>query len=124
MTDSLINVAGDSAGGALSLSLGDFASTAMLDIGYILTARFLGPESYGLYSLCLAAPTILASLIGLGLDSSALRFSAKYKAEKKYSRTLSTLNLVLTFQVNCRDARLVRLFLLFRFACHTASEQT
>ncbi|MEM3549521.1 MAG: oligosaccharide flippase family protein [Candidatus Bathyarchaeia archaeon] len=99
MSDSLINVAGNSARSALSLFLGDFTSTAMLTIGYILITRLLGPEGYGLHSLSLVAPTILASLIGLGLDSSTLRFSAKYKAEKKYGRVLSTLNLVLTFKL-------------------------
>ncbi|MEM3550704.1 MAG: oligosaccharide flippase family protein [Candidatus Bathyarchaeia archaeon] len=82
MSDSLMNVAGDSARGALLLFLGDFASTAILAIGYILIARFLGPEGYGLYTLSLVPQMILTSLISVGLDSATIRFAAKYRAEK------------------------------------------
>jgi len=60
----------------------------MLAIGYIFVARLLRPEGYGLYALSLVAPTALVSLINLGLDSTAIRFTAKYRAEKKIRRSL------------------------------------
>lgn len=68
-------------------------------LGSILAARFLGSEAYGLYSLSLVAPMLLASIIGLGLDSAAIRFPAKYRAEERYGHILVMMRSALTFRL-------------------------
>ncbi|MEM2261641.1 MAG: oligosaccharide flippase family protein, partial [Ignisphaera sp.] len=70
----LFNIAEESIRGVLALFTGDVLSTIILAIGSILMARFLGPEGYGLYSLSLVIPTIMLSLIALGIDHAVIRF--------------------------------------------------
>ena len=65
MCGELVDVAEQSVRGSLILFLGDAASTIILAVGSILIARFLGPEYYGIYSITLAVPAIIISLIGL-----------------------------------------------------------
>ncbi len=81
MPDEITQIARDSARGGFSLFLGDASSTAILAVGSILIARFLGPAGYGLYSLALVVPALLVSLISLGIDEALVRFPAKFKAE-------------------------------------------
>jgi O-antigen/teichoic acid export membrane protein len=46
----------------------------------VLVARALGPEGFGIYSLALISATLLAQLPGPGVDMSAVRVSARYRA--------------------------------------------
>jgi O-antigen/teichoic acid export membrane protein len=81
MSGDLAEVADKSVRGSLLLFLGEAGSTVILAVGFILVARFLGPEYYGVYSISFAVPAIIISLIGLGLDESIVRFSAKLRSE-------------------------------------------
>lgn len=77
----IVEFAERSAKDSFTLFIGDFSSAALLAVSSIIIARLLGPEGYGIYSISFAAPALIISLIGLGLDSAAIRFPAKYIAE-------------------------------------------
>jgi len=83
MSNKLTEIAEDSARGGFFLFTGNAFQLIILAIGSIIIARLLGPEDYGLYSLSLVVPLILAGLIDLGVSSALTRFSAKLKAEDK-----------------------------------------
>jgi O-antigen/teichoic acid export membrane protein len=95
----LVEVAGQSVRGSFLLFLGDALSTVVLAVGSILLARFLGPEYYGTYSITLAIPAILISLIGLGLDSAVIRFSARFRSESRAELLLSLIRSVTAFRL-------------------------
>ncbi|MFQ6081226.1 MAG: flippase [Candidatus Bathyarchaeia archaeon] len=83
MSDKLVEIAEDSARGGFFLFTGNASQLIVLAIGSIIVARLLGPENYGLLSLSLVIPSILAGLIDLGVNSSLTRFSARLRAEGK-----------------------------------------
>lgn len=99
MSSELADVANQSVRGSFTLFIGDALSTVMLAVGSILIARFLGPEGYGIYSLTIAAPAILISLIGLGIDSAIIRFAAKSRAENEPGQAFSLLKTALSFRL-------------------------
>ncbi|MBO3798466.1 MAG: flippase [Candidatus Brockarchaeota archaeon] len=99
MSDTLAEAAEYSARGGFTLFLGEFSSTTVLAVASILVARLLGSENYGLYSLSLVAPSLLASLIGLGLDSAAVMFTSKYSAEEKHGHVASFLKTSIVFRL-------------------------
>ncbi len=122
MTGGLVEVAGDSARGGFWLFLGEFASTAFLAVGSILVARLLGPSDYGVYSLALVVPSILASMIGLGIDQAVVRFPAKYKAENKLTHIIRILKAALAFKLLMGMGASIICFLLADFwATHLLS---
>jgi O-antigen/teichoic acid export membrane protein len=99
MSGDLAEVADKSVRGSLLLFLGEAGSTVILAVGSILVARFLGPEYYGVYSISLAVPAIIISLIGLGLDETIVRFSAKLRSENRTSQLLSFMKSAITFRL-------------------------
>lgn len=94
----IMDLAGSSARDSFVLFVGDFLSAAMLAISSILIARFLGPENYGVYSLSFVTLALVISFAGLGLDSAAIRFTAKYIAEGRRWHTTRFLKVVLAFR--------------------------
>jgi len=95
----LVDVASQSVRGGFLLFFGDALSTVILAVGSILLARFLGPEYYGIYSITLAVPAILISLIGLGLDYAVTRFSARFRSENRPEQLLSLIRSVTAFRM-------------------------
>jgi len=83
LSHKLVEIAEDSARGGFFLFTGNAISLLILAIGSIIVARLLGPENYGLFSLSLVVPSILASLIDLGVNPALTRFSAKLRTEGK-----------------------------------------
>ncbi len=96
MSSLLKEIAGQSFRGGFTLFLGDSISTILLAVGSILVARFLSPEGYGLYSLVIVAPSILSSLIALGMDSAVINFIAKYNSKGKFKQSTSFIKVALT----------------------------
>ncbi|MBC7129897.1 oligosaccharide flippase family protein, partial [Candidatus Bathyarchaeota archaeon] len=115
MSSELTEIASDSARGGFWLFLGEFISTAFLAIASILIARLLGPTDYGIYSLALVAPSLLASIIGLGIDQAAVRFPAKYKAENKPTHITQILKVALTLRLLTGTGASIICFLLADF---------
>ena len=59
---------------------------ALSFFSFILLARWLGVEQYGVYAFYLSLSTLLALAAGVGLPISTVRFSAQYREQKDYSR--------------------------------------
>ena len=59
MADEFVGVIGDSARSGSLLAFGMTLSTVILAIGSIITARLLGPELYGQFTLVLVGPQLL-----------------------------------------------------------------
>jgi O-antigen/teichoic acid export membrane protein len=83
MSDNLKTIAQDGFVGGFYLFVGNILSTLIWGVGTIIIARVLGPEEYGLYSLALVVPSILAHLVDLGINRTLTRFSAKFRVEGK-----------------------------------------
>ncbi len=83
MSNKLVEIAEDSARGGFFLFTGNALSLLILAIGSIIVARLLGPDDYGLFSLSLVVPSILAGVMDLGVNPALTRFSAKLRAEGK-----------------------------------------
>ena len=65
----------------------------------MIIARLLGPEDYGIYSLALVLPTILAGLINFGMTSAITHFSAKLIAEGKKQNISKLIETSLLFEL-------------------------
>lgn len=46
---------------------------------YIVVARFLGPESFGILAVAIASITVISDIADLGVDTTLLRFVSKYR---------------------------------------------
>jgi O-antigen/teichoic acid export membrane protein len=73
-------------------------------IFYILAARFLGPESFGLLSVSIAVLTLIADIGDLGTDTGLVNFVAKYSKSdpekvKKYLKLGLEIKLLVSFLV-------------------------
>lgn len=63
---------------------GTVANGALAAVFYILVARFLGPASFGLMSVAIAAMTLVADIGDFGTDTGLINFIPKYlKKDKK-----------------------------------------
>ncbi|MCJ7636472.1 MAG: oligosaccharide flippase family protein, partial [Nitrososphaeraceae archaeon] len=91
MSNKLVDIVEDSARGGFFLFTGNIISFIILSIGSIVVARLLGPDNYGIFSLCLVVPTILVGLIDLGISSALTRFSAKFRIEGRPDLALGLL---------------------------------
>jgi len=91
MSDKIVEMAEDSARGGFFLFTGNALSLITLAIGSIIVARLLGPGNYGLLTLSLVVPSILAGFIDFGISSALTRFSAKLRAEGKSNLAASIL---------------------------------
>jgi O-antigen/teichoic acid export membrane protein len=52
----------------------------------VLLARWLGSQEFGVYAYVLVIVTLLALALSFGFNSSALRFVASYRAQRKFRR--------------------------------------
>lgn len=68
----------EAASTAILLAGGSFLSVLVAGFGSLVLARILGPEGYGAYSLVLAVPTFLLSLVDLGMSAAMIRYLSKY----------------------------------------------
>lgn len=99
MSDKLVEIAEDSARGGFFLFTGNASQLIILAIGSVLVARLLGPENYGLFSLSLVVPLLLANFIDFGVNSALTRFSAKLRAEGKTQQAAGMLKSGLLFKI-------------------------
>jgi len=70
-----------SARGGFNLLWGLIASTVISAVGTIAITYILGAEKYGLYSIALIAPTLIATFRDWGVNSAMVKYSAQYNAE-------------------------------------------
>jgi len=99
MPEELVEVAEDSARGGFFLFVGNALSAIALAIASIAIARLLGPESYGLYNVCLAAPAFFLLFTGFGVDPAVTRYSAKLRSEGRTREAASMLKSSILFKL-------------------------
>lgn len=69
---------------------GTITNGALSAVFYILSARILGPASFGLFTIAIATLTLIADIGDLGTDTGLVRFIGKYtkKSKQKVARFL------------------------------------
>jgi len=82
MNRSVEEVGREVASGSLFLSAGDFVANCVAAVGSIFIARLLGPSDYGLVSVALIFPIMLAGLTDLGISEALIRFTASERRER------------------------------------------
>lgn len=88
-----------SAKGGFHLFWGIVVSTIVSAVGVIVLARVLHPQDYGLYTIALAAPSLIGIFRDWGMNSAMIRYTAQYSAEGKPWRVRSILLAGLVFEV-------------------------
>lgn len=89
----------DSARSGFFLVSGNLLSTGIMAIATILIGRFLGPELYGEYTLCLVVPTLLLLFADLGIYSGITRFAASLRSRGETSQIAKIVSHGLLFQI-------------------------
>ncbi len=65
---------------------------------YIVMARFLGPEKYGVFSIAILSLTLISDIGNVGVDTGIIRFVGEY-ATKDFKKALSFLKLAFETKV-------------------------
>ena len=84
-----LNMAKVSARGGFNLFWGLITSSLISAVGVIIVARLLSPSEYGLVTIALMAPAIIALFRGWGVNSAIIKYVAQYRSEDKTSRVKS-----------------------------------
>lgn len=97
MTDELAEIVEGSTRGGLFIFLGTIVSTAILAITSIITARFLGPEFYGQYSLSVFLSQFLFLFSDFGMNQGLIKFATdlRMKGDLKTLRKIVQFSLLL-----------------------------
>ena len=88
-----------SAKGSFNLLWGLIISTLISSVGIIFIARLLGPDQYGLYTIVLTAPSLIAIFRDWGVNSAMTHFAAQYQAENRSSELRSIFVSGLIFEI-------------------------
>jgi O-antigen/teichoic acid export membrane protein len=99
LADKAAEIAKVSARGGFSLFWGIVVSTVVSAVGLIVLARVMPPEDYGLYTIALAAPSLIGTFRDWGMNSAVTKYTAQYGAERKLVAMRSILLAGLVFEV-------------------------
>ena len=69
--------------GGFNVMWGLVISTVISSVGSIIFANLLGQTNYGLYTIALAAPSLISVFRDWGISSAMIRYTAQYRAEDK-----------------------------------------
>jgi O-antigen/teichoic acid export membrane protein len=72
-----------SAKGGFNLMWGLVASTLISFVGILVITYILGAQNYGLYSIAIVVPTLIATFRDCGVNSAMVKYSAQYNVENK-----------------------------------------
>ena len=108
-----------SAKGGFHLFWGLVASTVISAIGVIVIARVLSPSEYGIYTIALTAPNLIATFRDWGINSAMIKYTAQYNAENNSARVRSILVAGLIFETLLGLALSILSFLLSGFLAAT-----
>jgi O-antigen/teichoic acid export membrane protein len=92
MADDLVRVVGDSARSGSLLAFGMTIATSILVLGSIFTARLLGPELYGQYTLVLVGPQLLFLFTDLGINQGIIKISTNLRCKGENDRACRIVN--------------------------------
>jgi O-antigen/teichoic acid export membrane protein len=99
LADKATEIAKVSAKGGFHLFWGLVVSAVVLAVAVIVLARVLQPQNYGLYTIALAAPGLIATFRDWGMNLAVTKYVAQYSAEEKPGRVRSILFAGLFFEV-------------------------
>jgi O-antigen/teichoic acid export membrane protein len=99
LADKAAEIAKVSARGGFSLFWGIVVSAVVSAVGLIVLARVMPPEDYGLYTIALAAPSLIGTFRDWGMNSAVTKYTAQYGAERKLAAMRSILLAGLVFEV-------------------------
>ena len=88
-----------SAKGGFHLLWGLVISTVISSVGTIFIARLLGSDLYGLYTVVLTAPTLIATFRDWGVNSAMIRCTAQYRAEGRTDEIRSIMVSGIIFEI-------------------------
>ncbi len=77
------NMAKVTASGSFHMLWGLVTSTVILAVGSIIIASLLGESNYGLYTIAITAPGLIATFRDWGVNSAIVKYTAQYNAEDK-----------------------------------------
>ena len=75
--------------GGLFLFTGGTVATVVSAFASIVITRFLGPDGYGLYSVCLIVPGLFLLFADFGVNSALVKYLAQFRVEEEKSRVAS-----------------------------------
>jgi O-antigen/teichoic acid export membrane protein len=88
-----------SAKGGFHLLWGLVLSTIISAVGTIVIARLLGPDNMGLYTIALAAPTLISTFRDWGVTTAMIKYSAEYNSARDFAKVRSVFVSGLAFEV-------------------------
>jgi O-antigen/teichoic acid export membrane protein len=83
------DIAKTSTKGSFHYLWGLVLSTVISAVGTIFIARLLGSDQYGLYTIVLAAPSLIVTFRDWGINSAMIKFTAQYRAEERIAEIRS-----------------------------------
>ncbi|MCW4045389.1 MAG: oligosaccharide flippase family protein [Candidatus Bathyarchaeota archaeon] len=104
-----------SAKGGFHLLWGLVASTVISSIGTIFIGNLLGDTRYGLYTIAMVAPNLIATFRDWGMNTAMIKYSAQYNAENKCDKIRSIFAAGIIFEVALGLLLTVVAFLLSGF---------
>jgi O-antigen/teichoic acid export membrane protein len=107
------DIAKTSTKGSFHYLWGLVLSTVISAVGTIFIARLLGSDQYGLYTIVLAAPSLIVTFRDWGINSAMIKFTAQYRAEERIAEIRSIFLTGVLFEVTLG---LVLSLLSFAFA--------
>ncbi|MCL2476423.1 oligosaccharide flippase family protein [Candidatus Bathycorpusculum sp.] len=88
-----------SAKGGFHMLWGLVISTVISSVGTIIIGRLLGADNWGLYTIAIAAPTMIATFRDWGVNTAMVRYTAQYNSENQVSKIRSVFVAGLIFEL-------------------------
>ncbi|HEX9861863.1 MAG TPA: flippase [Candidatus Bathyarchaeia archaeon] len=88
-----------SAKGGFHLLWGLVASTVISSVGTIFIGNILGDSQYGLYTIALAAPNLIATFRDWGIITAMIKYTAQYNVEDKRDKIRSVFAASIVFEI-------------------------
>ena len=88
-----------SAKGGFHLLWGLVASTVISSVGTIFIGNILGEYKYGLYTIALLAPNLIATFRDWGIPTAMIKYTAQYSAEEKREKIRSIFAASIVFEI-------------------------
>jgi O-antigen/teichoic acid export membrane protein len=85
--------------GSFHYMWGLIVSTVILSVGTIYLASLLSPDEMGLYTLALAAPTLISLFRDWGVNSALVKYTAQYHSQGQLVHAKKILSTSLVFEV-------------------------
>jgi O-antigen/teichoic acid export membrane protein len=88
-----------SAKGGFHMLWGLVLSTVISSVGTIIIVRLLGADNWGLYTIAIAAPTMIATFRDWGVNIAMIRYTAQYNSENEISKIRNVFVAGLVFEL-------------------------